>query len=322
MVWPYTRRKQIALMLTISGNDVMNIEIRLLRSFVEIYEAGSLSRAAQALGCTQAAMSMRLKLLEDELGRPLFMRRHHRLEPTPFAADFYAKALVVLASYDELISESRSRTPIERVRIGIPDDYALGYLPAVLSFARHNLPAISVDIRCDLSANLAASMEKQELEIAIATLANPPERAILLGEPRLHWVGAPAWTGGASSPLALAAYPEGCVFRKAMIAALDGAGLSWRVAIQSRNHAGIIAGIRSGTAVTAMAHGTIPAGLVTLDSRPSLPALGHAPIYCLRRDDGAHHIDELELALKMAISECCDGDAAPTTQPIDLALPV
>src|SRR5688572_19554382 len=105
----YSGHKQIALMPTISGDDAMNIEIRLLRSFIEIYEAGSLSRAAQTLGCTQAAMSMRLKMLEDELARPLFIRRHHRLDPTPFATDFYAKALVVLASYDELISASRSR---------------------------------------------------------------------------------------------------------------------------------------------------------------------------------------------------------------------
>jgi DNA-binding transcriptional LysR family regulator len=67
-------------MPSIRGKDAVNIELRLLRSFVEIYEAGSLSRAALALGCTQAAMSMRLKLLEDELARPLFIRRYHRLE--------------------------------------------------------------------------------------------------------------------------------------------------------------------------------------------------------------------------------------------------
>lgn len=308
MALGYDWRKQIALMLGISGDDVMNIELRLLRSFVEIYEAGSLSHAAQTLGCTQAAMSMRLKLLEDELARPLFIRRHHRLEPTSFAADFYAKALVVLASYDELISASRSRALIERVRIGIPDDYALGFLPAVIAAARQSLPVIELDIKCDLSANLAAAMERQDLDIAIATLANPPETATLLGEPRLHWVGAAAWAEGSASPVTLAAYPEGCVFRKAMIAALDSAGLSWRVAIQSRNHAGIVAGIRSGAAVTAMAQGTIPAGLVSCNGRRDLPALGHAPIYSLRRDGGARHIDELELALKAAVAKSCKGD--------------
>ncbi|MGE0238446.1 MAG: LysR family transcriptional regulator [Parvibaculaceae bacterium] len=298
----------------------MNIELRLLRSFVEIYEGGSLSRAAHALGCTQAAMSMRLKLLEDELARPLFIRRHHRLEPTPFAADFYAKALVVLASYDELISASRSRTLIERVRIGIPDDYALGFLPAVIASLRTSLPAIDLDIRCDLSANLAAAMEKQELDIAIATLANPPDTAILLGEPGLHWVGTAAWAEGAPLPVALAAYPEGCVFRKAMIAALDGAGLGWRVAVQSRNHAGIIAGLRSGAAVTAMARGTIPSGLVSLGDRRSLPALGHAPIYSLRRDGSARHVDELEAALKLAISAGCEDDAGPAVRSTGIAL--
>ncbi len=298
----------------------MNIEIRLLRSFVEIYEAGSLSRAAVALGCTQAAMSMRLKMLEDELARPLFIRRHHRLDPTPFAADFYAKALVVLASYDELISASRSRAVVERVRIGIPDDYALGFLPDVIAALLGAQARIDFDIRCDLSANLAAAVEKQDLDIAIATLANPPETAILLGEPALYWVGSAARVMDVSPPIALAAYPEGCVFRKAMITALEAAGLGWRVAIQSRNHAGIIAGIRSGAAVTAMAQGTIPAGLVCIDDPYCLPPLGHAPIYALRGRTGIRHIDELEAALHKVIS-AFSGDDTPADLTRDGTLP-
>ena len=46
----------------------MDIELRLLRSFAAIYECGTLSRAADRLACTQAAMSMRLKLIETEVG--------------------------------------------------------------------------------------------------------------------------------------------------------------------------------------------------------------------------------------------------------------
>ncbi len=75
---------------------VMDIDVRLLRSFVSIFERGSLSRAAEHHSCTQAAMSMRLKWLESEMGEALFVRHHHRLEPTFKATEFYARALVVL----------------------------------------------------------------------------------------------------------------------------------------------------------------------------------------------------------------------------------
>ena len=75
----------------------MELDLRLLRSFVAIYECGTLSRAAEKLACTQAAMSMRLKMLETEIGELLFRRLHHRLEPTPAGADLYGRALNVLS---------------------------------------------------------------------------------------------------------------------------------------------------------------------------------------------------------------------------------
>ena len=77
----------------------MELELRLLRSFAAIYEEGTLSRAADRLHCTQAAMSMRLKLIETEIGETLFLRRHHRLEPTSKAAELYARAVGVLAAH-------------------------------------------------------------------------------------------------------------------------------------------------------------------------------------------------------------------------------
>lgn len=48
------------------------IELRLLRSFVSIYERRSLSAAARHTSRSQTAMSIRLKMLEDEIGHVLF----------------------------------------------------------------------------------------------------------------------------------------------------------------------------------------------------------------------------------------------------------
>ena len=70
----------------------MDIELRLLRSFAVMFEAGSISRAAERLACTQAAMSMRLKTMETEIGAALFLRTPTGLEPTPRGAELYAKA--------------------------------------------------------------------------------------------------------------------------------------------------------------------------------------------------------------------------------------
>src|SRR6185312_3690600 len=51
-----------------------------LRYFLVIAETGSLSKAAEAIGISQSGLSRQLRQLEDEIGRPLFMRTGRGVE--------------------------------------------------------------------------------------------------------------------------------------------------------------------------------------------------------------------------------------------------
>ncbi len=248
----------------------MDIELRQLRSFALMHEAGSISRAAERMGCTQAAMSMRLKTIETELGAALFLRTQHGLDPTPRGAELYAKALGVLAAYDEMMSTTRARPMAERIRLGMPDDYALGWLGPVL--ANLSLDRAEVDITCDLSAHLMAKVQRHDLDLALVTLDSRPSLTRAAADVALSWVGA-----AQSGTVRLAAYPEGCVFRRAMIASLQAAGRPWQVAVQSSSHAGIFAAVRAGIAVSAVATGTAPPDLG--GDGTGLPALPRIPVY-------------------------------------------
>ncbi|MBN9222860.1 MAG: LysR family transcriptional regulator [Mesorhizobium sp.] len=261
----------------------MDIEVRLLRSFVAIYERGSLSRAAEKLACTQAAMSMRLKMLETEIGAPLFIRHHHRIEPTSKGSELYARALRVLAAYDEMISTTRSQRPRAKIRIGMPDDYALGFLSRVMANMRETIADTEFEIVCDLSAKLAAALQRQEIDIALVTLASGPAAARHRIMTRLNWVHRTDFQPDSSGSVALAAYPEGCVFRRTMISALEASQRNWRVAVQSSSQAGILAAVQAGVAVTSMAKGTAPAGLVEITGDDRLPELEAVPLYLLGR---------------------------------------
>ena len=50
------------------------LDIDLLRCFVTIADTASFTRAGERLGRTQSAISLQLKRLEEQLGRPLFLR--------------------------------------------------------------------------------------------------------------------------------------------------------------------------------------------------------------------------------------------------------
>ncbi|MCT8330587.1 LysR family transcriptional regulator [Albidovulum sediminis] len=262
----------------------MDIELRLLRSFVAIHESGSISRAAERMACTQAAMSMRLKMLETEIGAPLFLRRPGGLVPTPRGAEFYAKALGVLSSYDEMMSVTRHRPPRNRLRIGMPDDYASGWLAALMRALGRDLHRLEVEVTCDLSANLMAALERRDIELALVTTAARPVQAIHSVDLPLVWLVHPDRTPGEA---VLAAYPEGCVFRRAMTQTLDRAGVPWRVGVQSRSQAGIFAAVRSGRAVTAVLQGAEPPGLLPIASGANLPALPDVAVHLILAPDAA-----------------------------------
>jgi DNA-binding transcriptional LysR family regulator len=232
--------------------------------------------------CTQAAMSMRLKLIETELCETLFQRRHHRLEPTTKAAELYARAVGVLAAYDEMISATRSQKSREKLRLGVPDDYALGILPRALARLGPD-NGYDIEIVCDLSANLAAAWQHQQLDLALVTLAARPADSLFETELPLRWVFSAACPPVPGAAVPLAAYPEGCVFRKAMIAGLERARKPWHVQVQSRTHAGILAAVRSGLAVTSMAAGTSPEGLCEIEASADLPQLPRVPVSLIGR---------------------------------------
>ncbi len=65
-----------------------------LRTFLEAYRCGSLSRAAQRLGMTQPAASAHVKALESALGKSLFDRQARGVAATPIA-DELARSIAV-----------------------------------------------------------------------------------------------------------------------------------------------------------------------------------------------------------------------------------
>jgi DNA-binding transcriptional LysR family regulator len=83
-------------------------------------------------------------------------------------------------------------------------------------------------------------------------------------------------------PLPVALYPQGCLFRKWAMEALDAARRPWRLAFVSHSLAAVEAVAAQGLAVTVVKAGTFPARLRMLSDQDGLPGLPAADI-CLHR---------------------------------------
>ncbi|NBE56445.1 LysR family transcriptional regulator [Streptomyces boluensis] len=84
----------------------MAVELRHLRCFLAIAEAGTITRAATRLHMSQPALSRSLRALEEHLGARLVDRSTHHLELTPEGRVFRDRAAAAVAAVDAALDPS------------------------------------------------------------------------------------------------------------------------------------------------------------------------------------------------------------------------
>jgi DNA-binding transcriptional LysR family regulator len=247
----------------------------LLRSFVLIAEGGSFTRAANAVGRTQSAVSMQIRRLEEALGQPLLLRGPRGVETTPHGAWLLERAKRLLAMHDEIVATFRAPAVSGTVRLGTPDDYALRWLPGILARFAQVHPAVEVVVTCAPSNELVERLERDEIDLTLLSGGNerPGMTGLPLWQAGLRWIGSANHATHRRSPIPLATAQPRCVWHRAAVRALEQAGMPWRVAYTSTSQAGTLAPALAGLAVTIGLPGPLPAGLRFIGTEDGLPPL-------------------------------------------------
>lgn len=246
---------------------------QLLRAFVSVAETGSFTAAARALNRTQSAVSLQIKRLEEQVGDPLFHRTTRNVELTDIGGVLLPYAHRILNLQDEASAAVDAVTECDRLRFGIPDEQALAYLPGVIPDFRRTYPEVQLEVQCDLSTRLIDSFDEGDLDIALAVRHGPTSTGELLGEEETVWVAGNDFRNDGNSPLPLAVYPEGCVFRSSGLAALTGINRRWEIVYVSASPTGINVALQTGMAATIKAARSVPPGCRVLDGEPGIPPL-------------------------------------------------
>lgn len=97
------------------------MNLRQLKYFIGIVEAGNMTRAAEAMNVAQTALSAQVRQLEDDLGVALLVRHSRGTEPTEAGRLLYARGLAILKMVDETRRDTvaLASSAHERVRFGI-----------------------------------------------------------------------------------------------------------------------------------------------------------------------------------------------------------
>ena len=114
------------------------------RALMSAVERGGLTRAAEALGCTQSAVSHSIASLENELGFRLLKRARSGLKLTDEGERLLPFVRALLAADEQLEQTAAAIRGLDlgTVRIGAFTSVAVHWLPAVLKEFQHDYPRV------------------------------------------------------------------------------------------------------------------------------------------------------------------------------------
>lgn len=148
------------------------MELWQLEVFTAVAEEKSFSRAGQRVGRTQPAISSAIKLLEGELGEPLFDRRGRtvRLTAAGELLTEYAKRLLGLREEAVLAVGELRGLSRGTLRLGANETTCLYLLPEVLSAFTQAYPRVQVDIQRAITRSITERVIEGKLDFGIVTL--------------------------------------------------------------------------------------------------------------------------------------------------------
>lgn len=162
------------------------MELRRLRYFVAVLEERSMSRAAELLLISQPALTRQIRLLEREVGTPLFDRVPSGVRPTAAGVALHAHALAVLRLAEASSEVARSAGPVgERVEVGLPPGAPVAWLRAALARVRAEVPHARLGFADLTSAEQLRMLRAGRLDIALVHLVPPDTltHELLFGQP-------------------------------------------------------------------------------------------------------------------------------------------
>jgi DNA-binding transcriptional LysR family regulator len=262
-----------------NGGSMRNIPTDLLRALVTIIDMKGFTRAGERLGRSQPAISFQIKRLEDLLGVALFDRDGGGTQPTEAGELVAGYARRILSLNDELVLRLSRRDSGGRLRLGIPNDYADYFLPKLMNELRIDNVAFSFDVVCDLSHELLDGLRAGRFDVVVAmTPDGPAEGAFMTWREPISWFGASDVDFGKevaedAAPLRIVCYPEGCLYRRTMLSALQTIGRGYEIVYSSPSISGIEAAVKTGFGVTVLADRLAGQDVHRLDERAGFPDL-------------------------------------------------
>ncbi|MGE0500123.1 MAG: LysR substrate-binding domain-containing protein [Rhizobiaceae bacterium] len=287
-----------------------HLDSDLLRTFVTIADTGNFTRAADALGRTQSAVSMQVRKLEESLGDALFARGSRGVTLTRKGDQLLPNARRIVSLLNETAA-SLDAPPLDgKVRIGIPEEYGDTVLSRALAAfdARH--PQVEITVRYARSSAQMAAIAAGELDLAVVfEWQEVSDGEVLMTDPTI-WVTSETHHRHEERPIPIALYNSSTWCRDFALRSLEERGLPYRVAYRSETTGGLKLALASGLAIAPVSRSNIPRGCRELTAEDGFGAIDSSLVVLHRgRNAEGRAVDGMADAIREAFA------AAPVALP-------
>lgn len=188
------------------------MNLRFIETFVLAARLGSLTRTAERMHTTLAAVSSRVQSLEEELGVKLFERSGRTIRLSAKGREALVAAERLLAAASEFSSLVVTSDRLQgRVRLGVIDTVAATLLPEFLAEVERRHPLVEIDLHSDTSAHIAERMASGDLDMGfiLRGVGVAGAHMVPLFTLAMRWVASPSLVAGQSPTSAgeLARFP-------------------------------------------------------------------------------------------------------------------
>lgn len=148
--------------------NINNMELRTIISFVSVADTGSMTKAAKICHISSSAISKHIKDLEEELDVPLLIRRRYDIKLTEYGEAFLVRAKIMIREARETLDEMASLKGDLRGDLFIgAGSFIEPYIGVALAEFMNKYPKVRVFMQYNTSKELNKQLRSNDLDLAI-----------------------------------------------------------------------------------------------------------------------------------------------------------
>lgn len=252
------------------------LDIDTVQAFLLVAELQSFTRTAEALGTTQASVSLKLQRLETVLGKRLVERSPRSVGLTADGAAFLTHARALMQAHDRALSADAPAQQI--LSLGISDHASGPELVPLLERLHAMSSQLALSVTIGFSREIADAYDGGELDAIVVRQESSRRGGEKLTVDEFGWFAARRFAWHRGEPLRLATLAPPCGVRAIAVRALDKAGIAWNETFVGGGVTAVAAAALAGLAVAPLARRIAPAGLIDIGPSSRLPDLGNSKV--------------------------------------------